>query len=98
MRPFADGVVDTSEGSPEELAALAADLIDQELVVRCHAANTYGDVVRVTSFGESHGRAIGCIVEGLHPDIEISEEVIQKQMERSSRNSPRPDRSAPMPT
>ena len=82
MRPFADGVVDTTEGSPEELAALAADLIDQELVVRCNAANTYGDVVRVTSFGESQGRAIGCILEGLHPDIEISEEVIQKQMER----------------
>ncbi|MDK1020253.1 MAG: chorismate synthase [Candidatus Hydrogenedentes bacterium] len=56
--------------------------MDQELVVRCHAANTYGDVVRVTSFGESHGRAIGCIIEGLHPGIEISEDVIQKQMER----------------
>lgn len=82
MRPFADGVVDTTDGSPEELAALAADLIDQELVVRCTAANTYGDVVRVTSFGESHGRAIGCIIEGLHPDIEISEDAIQKQMDR----------------
>ena len=72
----------TSSGSPEELAAQAADLINQEIVVRCHAANTYGDVVRLTTFGESHGKAIGCILEGIHPDIEISPEIIQAQMDR----------------
>ena len=82
LRPFADILIDTSGKSPEEVAAEAAEGISQELAVRCRAANTYGDIIRITSFGESHGKAIGSIMEGLRPGIEIDENAILEQMER----------------
>lgn len=82
LRPFADIVLDTTEGSAEELAAALADRLAIELSVRMTAANSYGDVIRMTSFGESHGKALGIVVEGMRPGIEYSEEVIRRQMDR----------------
>lgn len=82
MRPYADIVLDTTSKSPEDLAADAANLISEELAIRSRAANTYGDIVRLTTFGESHGKAIGCIVEGIHPDIPMNESIIQEQLDR----------------
>jgi len=82
LRPFADIVLDTSSESPEELADTLVDLVSRELAVRCRSANTYGDVIRITSFGESHGKALGIVLEGLKPGIEISEEEIARQMAR----------------
>ena len=34
------------------------------------------------SFGESHGRAVGCIVDGVPPGMELTEDDIQPQMTR----------------
>src|SRR3546814_6498019 len=34
--------------------------------------NTFGHLFRVTTFGESHGPAIGCVVDGCPPDIAIA--------------------------
>ncbi len=82
LRPFADIIVDTSEGTPEELANQACALISEDMAVLCRAANTYGDIIRVTTFGESHGRAIGCILDGVRPGIEISAEEVQHQLDR----------------
>ena len=36
--------------------------------------NTFGQLLRVTTFGESHGPAIGCVVDGCPPDIAIAPE------------------------
>src|SRR6187455_1229555 len=33
--------------------------------------NTFGQLFRVTTFGESHGPAIGCVIDGCPPGIEI---------------------------
>ncbi len=44
--------------------------------------NTFGNALSVTLFGESHGEAIGAVVDGLAPGIKISEEFIAKQMDR----------------
>lgn len=82
LRPFADVVLDTTEGSPEDLAATLADRVGVELSVRMTAANSYGDVIRMTSFGESHGKGLGIVVEGMRPGIEYSEDVIRAQMDR----------------
>jgi chorismate synthase len=46
------------------------------------AGNSFGDMFRVTTFGESHGEAVGVIVDGVTPGIEIDHEYIQKQMDR----------------
>src|SRR6266481_3110060 len=44
--------------------------------------NTFGHLFRVTTFGESHGPAIGCVVDGCPPGIELSEADIQKELDR----------------
>jgi len=46
------------------------------------AGNTFGRVFTVTSFGESHGPAIGCVVDGCPPGLAISREDIQKDLDR----------------
>src|SRR5664279_50716 len=44
--------------------------------------NTFGHLFRVTTWGESHGSAIGCVVDGCPPRIAISEAEIQTYMEK----------------
>lgn len=44
--------------------------------------NTFGHLFRVTTFGESHGPAIGCVVDGCPPLIPITEEEIQLELDR----------------
>ena len=46
------------------------------------SGNTLGTLFCVTSFGESHGPAIGCVVDGCPPGIEISAEYIQHDLDR----------------
>ncbi|MBT5309196.1 MAG: chorismate synthase [Rhodospirillaceae bacterium] len=41
------------------------------------SGNTFGTLFKVTSFGESHGPAIGCVVDGVPPGIKLSEADIQ---------------------
>src|ERR1700687_835060 len=44
--------------------------------------NTFGHLFRVTTFGESHGPAIGCVVDGCPPRIALSEHDIQPYLDR----------------
>src|SRR5580765_8531351 len=44
--------------------------------------NTFGHLFRVTTFGESHGPAIGCVVDGCPPRIPLSEADIQAWLDR----------------
>ncbi|MES2907235.1 MAG: chorismate synthase [Pseudomonadota bacterium] len=44
--------------------------------------NTFGHLFRVTTFGESHGPAIGCIVDGCPPRINVNEADIQFELDR----------------
>ena len=46
------------------------------------SGSTYGTLFRVTTFGESHGKAVGCIVDGCPAGILLSEEMIQPAMDR----------------
>lgn len=46
------------------------------------SGNTIGKLFTVTSFGESHGLAIGCIVDGCPPGMELSEVDIQPDLDR----------------
>jgi len=81
-RKFADIVIDTSERSPAELAAETRRLINQELALRVQSPNTLGELVRLTTFGESHGPAIGAILDGIPPGIELTEQDIQHELDR----------------
>ena len=46
------------------------------------AGNTFGKLFSVTTFGESHGAAIGCIVDGCPPGMDLSEDDIQPELDR----------------
>jgi chorismate synthase len=46
------------------------------------ASNSFGNIFKFTSFGESHGKAIGCIVDGVPPLISIEEKDIQYYLDR----------------
>ena len=46
------------------------------------SGNTIGKLFSVTSFGESHGAAIGCVVDGCPPGLPLSEEDLQPDLER----------------
>jgi chorismate synthase len=46
------------------------------------AGNTFGELFRVSNFGESHGPAIGCVVDGCPPGLALSEQDIQIELDR----------------
>lgn len=46
------------------------------------AGNTFGDIFKITTFGESHGKAIGVIVDGCPSQVAIDEEYIQAELDR----------------
>ena len=46
------------------------------------AGNSFGELFRITTFGESHGKAIGVIVDGCPSNIEIDEAFIQSELDK----------------
>ena len=44
--------------------------------------NTFGKMLRLTTWGESHGEAIGCVLDGCPPNIEISLSQVQKYLDK----------------
>lgn len=46
------------------------------------AGNTFGQTFRITTFGESHGGAVGVVIDGCMPGIEISPEEIESELRR----------------
>ncbi len=44
--------------------------------------NSFGQRFKFTTFGESHGKAIGCVVDGVPAGIKIDEKFIQKELDR----------------
>lgn len=46
------------------------------------AGNSFGQIFRITTFGESHGKAVGVVIDGCPPGIEISEEEVQIELDR----------------
>ncbi len=53
------------------------------------AGNSFGELFRVTSFGESHGPVLGCVVDGCPPGMELNVEDLQRDLERRKPGSSR---------
>ncbi len=45
------------------------------------AGNSFGTLFKITTWGESHGKALGVIIDGCPPLLEVSQEDIQKEMD-----------------
>src|ERR1700704_3232765 len=54
--------------------------------------NSFGHLFRVTTWGESHGPALGCVVDGCPPGLKLTEAEIQHWLDR---RGPCPSRFAP---
>ncbi len=46
------------------------------------SGNTFGTFFKLTSFGESHGKAVGGVIEGVMPGMELDEQFIQNELNR----------------
>ena len=46
------------------------------------AGNSFGELFRITTFGESHGEAMGVVIDGCLPNLEIDESFIQSELNR----------------
>ena len=46
------------------------------------ASNGFGEIFRVTTWGESHGPAIGCVIDGVPPRLQLSEADIQTYLDQ----------------
>ena len=46
------------------------------------AGNTFGQLFTVTTFGESHGAGLGCIIDGCPPGLALTESDIQADLDR----------------
>jgi len=46
------------------------------------ASNSFGNILKYTTYGESHGPEIGCIIDGVPAGIEVNEKYIQKDLNR----------------
>jgi len=44
--------------------------------------NTFGNIFRLTSFGESHGEAVGGVIDGCPPGIRMDMDFIQSELDR----------------
>ena len=62
--------------------------------------NTFGNNLSVTLFGESHGEAIGCVIDGLAPGIEIDTDYVKncllQRAARSDISTPRKEKDEPI--
>lgn len=80
IEPYADIIVDIT--SADGIAEQIIEKIREHLAAYSNAPNTLGNIIRLTTFGESHGPAIGAVLDGIKPGIEISNEDIQKELNR----------------
>ncbi len=46
------------------------------------AGNTFGKIYQLTSFGESHGKAVGGVIDGCPPGTPVDEKFIQEELDR----------------
>ena len=64
----------------QKATALLADAI--ALASKTNIMNTFGNIFRLTCFGESHGRALGGVIDGCPAGVLIDEEFVQSELDR----------------
>ena len=80
LEPFSDIILDVTD--PENVTERLIESIAEYFAVLSKSPNTIGQCIRATTFGESHGPAIGVVLDGLKPGIELSPEDIQTELDR----------------
>ena len=65
-----------------EVVEEVVSMIKERKRRRIMGGNSFGSLFRITTWGESHGEALGVVIDGCPPRMELSEEDIQKEMDR----------------
>ncbi len=78
----ADIVFTVSDQNLTHLHKKIADEIVTKMMLRMTSPSTFGEIIRTTTFGESHGPALGAVLDGLRPGIMIDETDIQRELDR----------------
>ena len=82
LNPYADISVDTTSLGIDETLTKILDGLREEIAARATNPNSFGQLIHLTTFGESHGVAIGAVLDGIQPGIPISEDEIQHELDR----------------
>lgn len=77
------------------LVIVQIDVSDMEMLLKCwnwafcfgsslnfNEMSSFGRVFRITTFGESHGKGVGVIIDGVPPNLRLTEDDIQPQLTR----------------
>ncbi len=79
---LADIVFSVTSENENDVHRLLMDRIANVMLLRMGSPSSFGEVVRVTTFGESHGPAVGTVLDGVPPMVELSEADIQRELDR----------------
>ena len=82
IEPFADISIDSSTYAHEDTLTELLEKLKNEIILRADKSNTFGQIVSLTTFGESHGKGLGAVLDGIQPGINLSEDDIQKELNR----------------
>jgi chorismate synthase len=82
LSPRCDLCIDTETEDIEAIVSEVVEALHRELAVQAGAPNTLGDIVRLTTFGESHGPMIGAVLDGVRPGLPLTADDIQRDLDR----------------
>ena len=74
--------VDILPITERQARSLLAEIARMAILQLSAMGNTFGQLFRVTTFGESHGGGVGVVIDGCPPLIDISESDIQRELDR----------------
>ncbi len=82
MEAVSDVILDITAENEDSAHHALLEMLAEVSAARMYSPNTFGEVLRVTTFGESHGPAVGAVLDGLPPGIELSPSDIQRELDR----------------
>lgn len=82
MRPRADLLIPVTRENIATLDDLIYDRVQEVIECMMRSPSSFGELVRVTTFGESHGPAVGCVLDGVSPGIPLEPEDVQYELDR----------------
>ncbi len=82
LSPRCDLCIQTETSDMDAILDEVVNGLLHELAVQANTPNTLGDIVRLTTFGESHGPMIGAVLDGVRPGLPLTAEDIQHDLDR----------------
>ena len=79
---LADIAFTVTEKNEDGAHLLLSERVAEAMMLRMRSPSSFGEVIRVTTFGESHGPAVGAVLDGVPPTLELCETDIQRELDR----------------